>query len=124
MDEKGVEMNYCKLTIPPLVVPVVFFEICGGDSTCGILLSYLYRECLNGPKVISFPEMRAATHISQPPTNRARGLLKRIGYITEDNSNQNQKIAYMVDYERVHEEMSRWREDDAYTAPALMMKEQ
>lgn len=111
-----------KLCLPPLVVPVVFFEICGGDSTCGILLSYLYQQCLGGPKIISFPEMRAAIHLSQPPTNRARGLLKRVGYTTEDNAHQNQKIAYMVNYDTVHAEIVQWWQNDSYTAPPMMGK--
>lgn len=109
-------MNYHKLMQPPLLVPAAFIAICGGEGTVAMLLSYLYGRCAEQPTPISYDELREAIHLTYPAINRARGLLKRAGYLAEEWGRQQagKFVVYEVLYDAVDAEITKWLTDDNY----------
>lgn len=115
-------MNYAKLLQPPLYVHPAFLAICAYDGTVAIVLSYLYGRCGEAPTPIAHHEMVDAVHLSQQAINRARGLLKSAGYLSDDwERNKGGKyVVYEVLHDAVNAEIHKWLTQEDYAHPSLM----
>lgn len=105
-------MRHEKITRPPLIIPAPFLAICGDDGTTAALLSYLYRQCLDGPTAIPYADIVKGVHLRHNAINRARGILKDLGYVSEERLGCPPQIYYELDYDRIHSVIDLWVEND------------